>query len=66
MADTNMNAPFLSISDTCKVTGLSQYAIRKGCVEGTIPHIKSGRTYLIDVSALLEQLHEKARSNAAR
>lgn len=29
---------------------------RNGCKDGTIPHVRSGQTYYIDVSALLKQL----------
>ncbi len=49
-------APFQKIAEACKTTGLSQYFLRKGCKEGTIPHIKSGETYYINVPALLRQL----------
>ena len=50
------NTPFLKIEDAATVTGLSQYFLRAGCKSGTIPHIRSGRVYLINVPALLEQL----------
>lgn len=39
--------PFMKIPDACRVTGLSQYYLRNGCKDGTIPHIKSGRVYFI-------------------
>jgi hypothetical protein len=52
--------PFLKIKDACAVTGLSQYYLRQGCKDGTIPHIvsggKGGGTYYIDVPRLLEML----------
>lgn len=48
--------PFLKIKDACAATGLSQYYLRQGCKDGTIPHIKSGPTYYVNVPALLEQL----------
>lgn len=48
--------PFQKIPEACKTTGLSQYFLRKGCKDGTIPHIKSGPTYYIDVPALLQKL----------
>lgn len=50
------NAPYQKIPDACRITGLSQYFLRKGCKAGTIPHIKSGTVYYIDVPALLRQL----------
>ena len=48
--------PFQKIPDACKTTGLSQYYLRKGCKDGTVPHIKSGTTYLINIPALLKKL----------
>lgn len=48
--------PFQKIADACESTGLSQYFLRTGCKDGTIPHIKSGTTYYINVPALLKQL----------
>ena len=55
--------PFLKISDACRETGLSTYYLRKGCKDGTIPHIKSGTVYLIDMEALLTKLHDAAETN---
>ena len=55
--------PFLKISDACRETGLSTYYLRKGCKDGTIPHIKSGTVYLIDMEALLTKLHGAAELN---
>lgn len=48
--------PFQKIQEACKTTGLSMYFLRQGCKNGTIPHIKSGTVYLINVPALLRQL----------
>lgn len=48
--------PFQKIADACITTGLSQFFLRNGCKDGTIPHIKSGTTYYINVPALLKQL----------
>ena len=55
--------PFLKIPDACRETGLSTYYLRKGCRDGTIPHIKSGIVYLIDMEALLTKLHGAAETN---
>ena len=52
---TNMQ-PFQKITDACKTTGLSAYYLRKGCKEGTIPHIKSGGVYYINVLTLLQNM----------
>jgi len=48
--------PFQKIAEACKTTGLSQYYLRQGCRNGTIPHIKSGGVYYINVPALMEKL----------
>lgn len=48
--------PFLKIKDACTVTGLSQYFLRKGCKDGSIPCVRSGPTYYVNIPALLEQL----------
>ncbi len=53
---TDRDAPFQKIPDACKTTGLSQYYLRKGCKDGTIPHIKSGDVYYINVPELLKKL----------
>ena len=52
--------PYQKIPDACKTTGLSMYFLRNGCKDGTVPHIKSGSTYYIDVIALLKKLREEA------
>lgn len=48
--------PFQKIPEAYKTTGLSQYFLRKGCKDGSIPHIRSGPTYYIDVPVLLRKL----------
>ena len=50
------STPFQTIPDACASTGLSQFFLRKGCKDGTVPHIKSGTTYYINIPALLRQL----------
>ena len=49
--------PFQKIADAVKTTGLSAYYLRNGCKDGTVPHIKSGKKYLINVPALLRMLN---------
>lgn len=48
--------PFQKIQEACKTTGLSQYYLRKGCKDGSIPHVRSGQTYYVNVPELLEKL----------
>ena len=54
--------PFQKITEACKTMGLSQYFLRQGCKDGTIPHIISGCVYYINVQALVEQLGKKEQS----
>lgn len=54
------STPCQKIPDACRSTGLSQYYLRKGCKDGSVPHIKNGTVYLVDVSALLEKLRREA------
>lgn len=51
--------PFQKINDAVKTTGLSAYYLRNGCKDGTVPHIKSGKKYLINVPALLKMLNSE-------
>lgn len=48
--------PFQKIAEASRTTGLSQYYLRNGCKNGTIPHVKSGTVYLVNVPALLKML----------
>lgn len=48
--------PFQKIVQAARTTGLSQFYLRSGCKDGTVPHIKSGTTYFINIPALLEKL----------
>lgn len=50
------NTPYLRIKDACAVTGLSQYYLRRGCRDGSIPCVKSGTTFYVNVPALLNKL----------
>ena len=53
---TPTGAPFQKTQDACATTGLSRYFLRNGCKEGSIPHIKSGGGYYINIPALLKKL----------
>ena len=64
MASAKVAVPFQKIPEACKSTGLSQYFLRKGCKDGSIPHIKSGPTYYVNVPALLEQLGVPSQTEA--
>lgn len=51
-----MTTPFLKIKDAVTATGLSAYYLRSGCKDGTVPCVRSGQTYYVNVPALLEKL----------
>lgn len=53
--------PFQKIIQAARTTGLSQFFLRAGCRDGTVPHIKSGTTYFINIPALLEKLGLEVR-----
>ncbi|MDE7054548.1 hypothetical protein AALA83_15660 [Oscillospiraceae bacterium 44-5] len=48
--------PFQKIPEVARTTGLSTYFLRRGVRDGTVPHIKSGTVYLVNVPALLRRL----------
>lgn len=50
------NTPFLKISDASNATGLSQNYLRQGCKNGSVPHIKIGAKYLVNIPKLLQML----------
>lgn len=49
------NPPFQKIDEAVRTTGLSGYFLRKGCREGSIPCVRSGRTIYVNVAKLLQQ-----------
>ena len=50
------DAPFQTIPNATRITGLSQSYLRTGCRSGTVPHVKSGNVYLVNIPALLRKL----------
>ena len=56
--------PFQKIPEACKTTGLSTYFLRNGCKDGSVPHVKSGGVYYVNVPALLKQLGAEAEDDA--
>lgn len=60
--ETRQDTPFMKIGAASKATGLSMYYLRQGCRDNTIPHIRSGQTYFVNVPKLLAMLDaESAR-----
>lgn len=60
----NPSARYQNIAHACRTTGLSQYYLRNGVKAGTVPHIRSGRVYMIDVPALYAALEREAHHDA--
>ena len=59
----NDKAPYQKLTAASRLTGLSQYYLRDGCRKGIIQHIKSGKTYYVNVPALLKQLSDSVENN---
>lgn len=52
----NKDARYQSIRVGADITGLSAHYLRQGCKDGTIPHIRVGRDYRIDMELFSKQL----------
>ena len=46
------NPPFQKIEDAVRSTGLSAYYLRRGCRDGSVPCVRSGRTYFINMLSI--------------
>ena len=55
---------YMKIREASRETGLSQFYLRTGCKAGTIPHVKNGTVYLINVPALLKKLEAESGGDA--
>lgn len=51
-----IGTPYKTILEAAAASGLSQSYLRKGCRDGTIPHIRIGTKFMINVPALYDQL----------
>lgn len=63
-SDYDRNAPFQSILNAARTTGLSQFYLRQGCKAGTVPHIKSGNCFMVNVPLLVQKLNAESLQNA--
>lgn len=59
MQHTTIFPVYQSIKDTVKVSGLSEFYLRKLLKNGKLPHIKSGNKVLINIPSLLNQLENE-------
>lgn len=53
----NIGTPYKTILEASAASGLSQSYLRKGCRDGTIPHIRIGTKFMINLPALYDQLN---------
>ena len=60
---TDESAPFRTIQEAARLTGLSQGFIRAGVRAGSVPHIRAGTTYLVNVPLFLSQMEREAAAN---
>jgi len=56
----NPDVPFQPISGASRITGFSTGGIRKRCKDGTIPCIRVGKDYRINMPLWLEQLNQQS------
>lgn len=56
-----MQKHFLCIKEAAEQLGLSEYHLRSGIRNGTIPFIKCGKKQLINIPLLIEQLDNESR-----
>ena len=60
------NVPYMKLAAACEATGLSIWFLRRGAKDGSVPCIKSGKTYYINVPALMEKLDAQQRGAEGR
>ena len=54
------SAPFQTVEAASRMTGLSQFYIRSGCKDGSVPHIRVGRVIFVNVPELLDRLTRRS------
>lgn len=57
----NRDAPYQSPTHAAYISGFSVWYIRQGCKTGTIPHIRVGRDYRVNMPLWLEQMEHESR-----
>lgn len=54
------NIPYAKIREAARITGLSQHYLRKGVKDGSVPHVKSGTVYYVNIVALQRRLEAES------
>lgn len=62
MEQTAIKKPFMSIRETARYTGLSEYFLRDMQKSGCLPGVYTGRKYCVNVPALLAQIERKSNT----
>ena len=52
----SIGTPYKTILEAAAASGLSQSYLRKGCRDGSIPHIRIGTKFIVNIPALYDQL----------
>jgi len=55
-----------SVEQASKTLGVSKYWLREGLKAGTIPHMKSGAKYLVNIPATIARINAESEANAQR
>ena len=55
--------PYVTIPAASRLTDLSVRKLRRGCEDGTIPHIRSNGRYYVDLPALRDRLDAEQRGD---
>lgn len=50
----------LKIRKVVPIVGLSEHCLRKGVRDGTIPHVRIGADYMINVPLLIDMLNNQS------
>ena len=58
VTESKQVTPFMKIGAASRATGLSQYFLRQGCKDGSVPHIRSGTKIFIDYEHAIAKLRE--------
>ncbi len=59
-AKNDLSAPFLCINDAARASGMSRDYIRKGVKSGKIPHVLSGKAYMINMRRFFDMLENES------
>lgn len=60
----NQDKPFRTVNETIAATGLSEFYLRQGIKNGTVPHIRSGNAIFINYPMLMERLNRESCKQA--